>query len=215
MSIPAKAEYRSWIEAVLSRGPQEALAQGGFRRRGVVFDRVIGGVKQVVRFDLVVRPAYARGSAHLVFNVDLSVPEADGVYVESVQSVSGARKPYFLRIAGDSLRKIPGPSWLFADDQQADNLEASVVKVLVEDVVPYLEQRASIADLAAKCDVEIDDEVRESGQLNGDRSLYIAALYSAAGNDNEARRILAASYPEGSRGRAEYGPVIDYYSHRS
>ena len=182
MGNPTRSEYRRWIEAVLMRAPREVMAQEGFRRRGIVFDRLAGGVKQVVRFDIVVRPRYALDSAQLVFNVDISVPSVDRIYAKSVKGMPDARVPYFMRTSGDLLKKRPGGLWLFADDRQAELLQGAITKTLSADVIPFLAERSSVADLASKCVDEIESVVRSADPLRGDIAIYVAALLSLIGS---------------------------------
>ena len=97
MDKPTKREYRQWIEGALGLSPLQVMSAAGFRQRGLVFSRLIGGVKQVVRFEIVVRPSYARDSAQLVILVDTSAPSADRIYAESVRGIPEASVPYFVR----------------------------------------------------------------------------------------------------------------------
>lgn len=214
MNKPAKREYRQWIEDVLERSPLRVMTEAGFRKRGMVFTRLAGGVKQVVRFELLVRPRYARDSAQLVILVDTCVPDADGIHAESLRDVPDALTPYFVRQDAETLRKPQRGLWLFADKPQAEALEKPLAEALTDDVIPYLEDRSSIASFAARCESEVLLHVHRHGPFVTDRPVYVAALLSVAGHEDRAREILDKAYPVGSRGRSIFEPVVNFYADR-
>jgi hypothetical protein len=211
-ALPRKGEYRQWIDQMLAGEPTEVMFPEGFGKRGTVFGRTTNGVRQAVRFDLVVRPNYARDAAQLVFNVDISVPSADAIYRQSVDRIPDMRVPYFVREAGDRFMDATGGLWLFRDERHAGELGREVAQVLRQRVVPFLSARATITGLASELEAEINGMIRDFGYLQGDRAVYVAALHASVGSVDEARALLARAYPAGSRGRDFYDSAIEYYS---
>jgi hypothetical protein len=212
---PAKKEYRQWAGEALGLSPLQVMSAAGFRQRGLTFTRLIGGVKQVVRFEIVVRPRYARDSAQLVILVDMSAPSADRIYAESMRGIPDARVPYFVRQDAETLRKPQRDLWLFANQGQAEALGEPLAEALAEDVIPYLACRSSIADFAGQCKSETLGSLQKHGPFATERPAYVASLISAAGSEDGARELLASAYPAGSRGRFIYEPVIEFYEHRA
>ncbi|MGH3546003.1 MAG: hypothetical protein ACRDPW_08790 [Mycobacteriales bacterium] len=211
VGTPTKADYRAWAVAMLSSRPQEAMAAQGYRQRGLVFRRAVNGLQQVARFDLFVRPRYAKDKAQLVLNADISVPEADAVFNDLLAASGIEPQLYTISVPADSLKRTPREPWLFSDQNEALLLEPSVTEALHTEVGQWLDERRTVENLAVLSHHETVKSVKEYGPAPDKRPLYLAALYVTIDRRQSGRKILEFGYPEGSRAREIYQGALDFY----
>jgi hypothetical protein len=203
----------SALREVAASHVDAVLAPMGFTRtaKGQHYTRVVGDVKQSIRFELVMHPRHAKESAQLVIRAIVSHPEMAGVAVAMLgPHAVGFGGPGNL-VHNAALDQITrNPSMLLYSSPAG--LAARVPEIeahLIRRVVPYLDARASVRDLIALMWAGLSASVGGS-EPAGRWPVIVAAGHVVLGDRVAAAEVLEAAYPVGSAERDTYADAFAY-----
>jgi hypothetical protein len=200
-----RATAMGWIRDVAASRWDAALADhGGFTRAANALTyarKVSDGGRHRIHLDLIVRPPYARDSFYLYLRGSVAFPTVAQVSARMLGSRAGTMaKTGIVDLGLLELLAPDSPWFLFASAEQLEEFAPEIERYLVDAIVPYLDQRMTIAELTA---AKLRDWAA-SGAAPGDVgpvAVFVAAGQLAMGDAPEALRTLETAYPAGTRAR--------------
>jgi hypothetical protein len=210
--MPDRATAAEWIrDAAASRWDAALADRGGFTRpaSSATYTRKISDAgRQRIHLDLIVRPPYGPDSFHLSPRGSIAFPELAKIGAEMLgPHASGYGKSGTVAVVPLELIAPDSPMILFASAEELKRFAPDIEKYLVDAMVPYLDQRASVAALTAA----YSREWAASGAAPGDIGrlpVFVAAGHLAIGDAQQALRTLETAYPEGTRAREHYADAF-------
>lgn len=148
---PSKADYLTLVKPIVHRSPMAELQAEGFSGRALMFSRLVGDVKQEVRFSLSVRPAYAKNDAHLQLTTSILPMGVLETYRAMMPEDPDPARSCRLVAPIESIARERVGRWLFRDQMSAAALESRIHRAVVTSVIPYLAKTTSPASLIALC----------------------------------------------------------------
>lgn len=204
-----RATATGWLRDVAAGRWDAALSdRGGFRRaaNSTVFARKVadGGGRQRIHLDLIVRPPYARDSFHLSPRCSVAFPAIAKVAAQMLgRNVGGFGKSGVVEMGLLDLIAPESPMMLFDSAERLAAFAPEIERYLTEALVPFLDQRTSVAAFTeTKWREWVDNGVSPYGA--GRYPLLVAAGHLVMGDARQALRTLETAYPEGSDDRKEY-----------
>jgi hypothetical protein len=207
-----RATAMSWIRDVAAGQWDAALAdRGGFTRaaNAVTYARkVADDGRQRIHLDLFVRPPYAPDGFHLSPRGAVAFPEMARVAAKMFGPLaSGLDKTGIVDAKPLDLIAPESPMMLFDSAEQIEALGPDIVRYLVDAVVPYLDERTSVAALTEANLRAWAASGAEPGDI-GRLPVFVAAGQLAMGEAKQALQTLDTAYPEGTRARERYADAF-------
>ena len=206
-----RAAVTAWIRDVADRRLDAVLAdRGGFVRApgSVTFARRVPEGRQRIHLDLMERPSYSPDSYHLGLRASISFPAMATVGAELFGRAAGGfgRSGNVDIVALDHIEQNP-PTMLFASAEQLAALCPEIERHLLDSVVPYLDERDTIAKLTA---ANLRQWTGSGAEPGGSSRLpvIVAAGQLTMGDARQALETLQAAYPQGTRGRALFADAF-------
>jgi hypothetical protein len=202
-----KATATAWVRDLAAGRWDAALAGHGFTRaaNSVAYTRKVADRgRQRIHLDLHVRPPYAPQAFHLALRCTIAFPDVAAIGAEMLgEQASGFGKSGTVHIAPLDLIDPGTKMVIFTSAEELAALGPVIERYLVEAMVPYLDDRASIAALADADRRAWADSGAEPGDI-GRLPVIVAAGQLATGDARQALQTLETAYPAGTRARKEY-----------
>jgi hypothetical protein len=176
--------------------------------RSVLIAGAGGGGRQRIHLDLYVRPSYSRDSFHLSLRVSVAFPEMAKVGAALLGShAAGFGKSGTVDIAAlDHIQKNP-PMMLFQTAGDLNAFATDIERHLTDVIVPYLDDRDTIAKLTAANSQGWSQNTPEPGTASR-LPVIVAAGQLAMDDPESAMKTLETAYPDGTPGRARFGDAF-------
>jgi hypothetical protein len=210
MSAKSKSEYRRLIRPVIQGEPADSLRGVGFTGSSLSFSRSCDNIDQKVEFDILVRPPYAKDSAQLVLSTHILPTAAIGVYEEMVPGDDNPSDACRISAPLESISQKRVSMWFFKDETSAAMLESSIVRVVVDSVIPYMDTASSLGGVFEICREGVCKASSFLGYSAGSRAALGAAIAILIGDVPAAIDIAETAYSNSSTLRSQYGSVFSY-----
>jgi hypothetical protein len=206
-----KATVTGWIrDLAAGRLDNVLLANGSFTRvtNSATYTRKVTGGKQRIHLDLYVRPSYSPDSFHLSLRCSVAFPDMAKIGAAMLgQNASGFGRSGTVDIAALDHIEMNPPMMLFRTASELEMLGPDIESHLVHAVVPYLDDRDTVAKLTSANWRRWSENTQEPGNLSH-LPVIIAAGRLASGDTELALKTLEECYPVGTRGREMYSEAF-------
>jgi hypothetical protein len=207
-----RATATAWVRDLAARRWDAALAgRAGFTRaaNATVYTRKVSdGGRQRIHLDIYVRPSYAPHAFHLSLRCSVAFPEMAKAGAQMFgEHASGFGKSGTVHISPLDLIVSSPTMMFFASAQEIEALGPVVERHFVDVMVPYLDQRMSVAALTDTNLRAWDGSGAEPGDV-GRLPVIVAAGQLALGEARQALQTLETAYPEGTGARERYADAF-------
>lgn len=201
-----RATAAEWVREVAADRWDNLLAARGFGRSATGLEyvrKVADGGRQRLHLDLERR---AEG-VHLSLRATVAFPSVAKPAIRLLGSAAGGfGKANVVDMGLLDTLDAKAPMWTFESRAGLAALAPEVDPYLIDPMVSYLDERASVAAFAAAKRAAWLATARPGG--TGNHAVVVAAADLALGEPGKALSILNQAYPPGTPGRAEYAEAF-------